>query len=167
MKEIIKLEVKYNKIANEKMMECLKKSGKEVFQKDMSLYFGSIAGVFEHSLMLGAHICGRYSSSKLDGSAIACIVDDNIHMQLKAEYKTMEKMFEYRTKVDDFMIAFVENTSDFSQIETLEFPGVKFQKPTYQIILSVLTHDVHHRGQISAALDMLKIENDFNGMLII
>lgn len=33
MKEIMKLEVKYNKIANEKMMECLKKSGKEVFKR--------------------------------------------------------------------------------------------------------------------------------------
>lgn len=165
MKEILKLEVKYNKIANEKMMECLKKSGKEVFLKDMGLYFGSIAGLFEHSLALGAHICQRYSSNELDGNAIACIIDGR--MQLKAEYKTMEKMFEYRTRVDDFMIAFVDKKSDFSQIETLEFPGVKFQKPTYQIILSVLTHDVHHRGQISAALDMLKIENDFNGMLTI
>lgn len=165
MKDVMKLEVKYNKIANEKMMECLKKSGKEVFNKDMGLYFGSIAGLFEHTLMLGAHICGRYSSAKLDGSSIASIVGEK--MQLKAEYKTMEKMFEYKSKVDDFMVAFVESQSDFSQIETLEFPGVKFEKPTYQIILSLITHDIHHRGQISAALDMLKIENDFNGMLII
>ncbi|MDO7252826.1 DinB family protein [Helicobacter cappadocius] len=165
MKEIMKLEMKYNKVSNEKMMECLKKCGKEIFEKDMGLYFKSIAGLFEHTLTLGAHICGRYSSKELDGSAIVSIIDSN--MQLKPEYKTMEKMFEYRTKIDDFMIALIEKESDFTQIETLEFPGITFQKPTYQILLSVLTHDIHHRGQISAALDILKIENDFNGMLAI
>ncbi|PAF54340.1 hypothetical protein BKH42_00020 [Helicobacter sp. 13S00482-2] len=167
MNAVLKLEAKYNKIANEKMMECLKKCNQDVFEKDMGLYFNSIAGTFEHALALGAHICGRYTSKELDGRLIESIMDCDAHMQLKSGYKTMEKMFEYRSKVDEFMIAFIENKSDFTQIETLEFPGVKFEKPTYQIILSFFTHEVHHRGQIAAALDMLKIENDFNGMLII
>ncbi|PAF51629.1 DinB family protein [Helicobacter sp. 13S00477-4] len=168
MKEILRLHAKYNQSANQAMIDCLKGLSIDDFNKDMGLYFRSICKTFEHALavdsMVFANVYANYSDKKLDTASIAAIV--NADLSIADEVRiSMQTLFEARKKVDDFIIALIEHINDFSKIEVLEFPGIKFEKPIYQFLISVLTHDTHHRGQIAAALDILGIENDFNGML--
>ncbi|PAF46578.1 hypothetical protein BKH41_08980 [Helicobacter sp. 12S02232-10] len=168
MKEILRLHAKYNQVANTQMIECLKGLPQADFNKDMGLYFKSIAGVFEHILAVDALIFGNmfvnYSAKKLDASSIVRIAESDTKVTQEVK-SSMKNLFEARQKVDNFMIELVENVNDFSKIETLEFPGVKFEKPIYHFLISIFTHSTHHRGQIAAALDMLGVANDFNGMM--
>ncbi|PAF41559.1 DinB family protein [Helicobacter sp. 11S03491-1] len=168
MKEILRLHARYNKNANKGMIECLKKLSPGEFNKDVELYYKSIAGAFEHALALDALVFGnvyaKYSIKPLDNKSIVSIAGPNmtINEPIKSD---MDKLFQARIKVDDFIVELIENIDDFSKVEVLEFPGIKFEKPIYQLLISILTHDTHHRGQIAGALDRMKIENDFNGML--
>ncbi|WP_300762219.1 DinB family protein, partial [Helicobacter sp. UBA3407] len=82
-----------------------------------------------------------------------------------AIYEDISAFEALRSKVDSKIIALIESIEDFESIATLSFPGVEFKKSRGFFILALLNHATHHRGQIAAALDILKIENDFNGML--
>lgn len=68
-------------------------------------------------------------------------------------------------KTDDAIINIIQNTTDFNKVENLEFPGISFSKSRGFLMLAILNHSTHHRGQIAGALDILNTENDFNGML--
>lgn len=171
MKEIMQLHANYNKVVNERMIEILKKLSEEDFNKDLGLYYKSIKGVFEHYLatdgFVYANIFAKYSNKSLDTSHISNFI--NPDWSIKEEIsKDRNKLFEARNKLDSFIVLLVENISDFSKIEVLKFSEeAKFQKPIYNFIISLLTHNIHHRGQIAAALDILGVENDFPGMLTV
>ena len=68
-------------------------------------------------------------------------------------------------KVDSKLLEVIERIDDFNTIARLEFPQITFEKPLSQLILAIINHATHHRGELSAMLEILGVENDFAGML--
>ena len=113
-------------------------------------------------------VLGRFSafvSKPLEGmeEILASLTPE--HKLQSAIYEDIEVFGRLQSQVDNKIITLIESIEDFKSVDTLTFPGVEFKKSRGFFILTFLNHATHHRGQIAGALDMLKIENDFNGML--
>lgn len=168
MKEILLLTARYNKEANFKMIECFARANEADLKKDSGLYYKSILGTFEHCLggdigMFGG-VYRKYCTNP-DAFKDHILTLGNWHGLKPEATKSLETLFTLRKKMDDMIIEMIANMENLTKLEILEFPGVKYEKPRYQIVLGLLIHSTHHRGQIAAALDILNIDNDFGGML--
>lgn len=171
MKEMLRLMTRYNMNANKGMMKVLEKVNIEDLKKDMGLYYDSVLGTFEHNLIVDIAIFGGvFRSYCKNPDAVNAPVFKLASLKdgLKPEVKKdLETLFDVRKEVDEAMTKLVDDLDDLNKIEELEFPGVTFKKPRFQMVMSILVHSSHHRGQIAAALDILGIDNDFAGMLAI
>ncbi|WP_288545699.1 DinB family protein [uncultured Helicobacter sp.] len=168
MKEIILMTNKYNKTANAQMIDILQTLDKEILYKDMGLFEKSIIGVVAHYTSADASFFGDYFAR-----FCATPPESNVKHFLKAPFvlndeylNNPQKLFEARAYIDKYITEVVENINDYASIKSVAFPWGEMSKPVYQFILSILNHAIHHRGMIAAALDILKIENDFNGRML-
>ena len=168
MKEILLITNKYNKTANAEMINILQNIDKEILYKDMGLFERSIIGVIVHYTSADVTFFGNYFSK-------FCItpLKSNINHFLKEPFvlnddyiNNPQKLFEARTCIDEYIIEVIKNINDYTSIKSLSFPWGEMSKPVYQFLLSILNHAIHHRGMVAAALDILKIENDFNGRML-
>ncbi len=169
MKETLLLQAQYNQFANANMFATFKKIPKEVLYKNCGSYYGRVMQMAEHILCgdIGI-VLGRFSAfapKPLEGVEEILQTLSPEHRLQSAIYEDISAFEALRSKVDSKMIELIESMEDFKSIETLTFPGVEFKKSRGFLILALLNHATHHRGQIAGALDILKIENDFNGML--
>lgn len=170
MKEVLSLMARYNKEANRGMTDCFLKTGDTKLKKDIGIYYKSAWGCFEHCLggdmtMFGSVFrmyCVRPEAH--DNPIFSYGGFTGLHPQAG---ENIEDIIATRSKVDELVVNMVADMTDLEKIETLKLPGVTFEKPRYQMVMGMFTHSTHHRGQIAAALDILGVDNDFNGLLSI
>ncbi len=164
MKNALILQAKYNKISNQKMFELLIQQTPQILNKDYGLYYKSIIGTLLHILRGEIEIFikefSKYAQQTPHNLETLII---SIPREDAAEIHTLAKLC---AQADEAILQIIENTCDFQKEETLSFANnISFHKSRLQLMLSILNHSTHHRGEISAILDTLKIPNDFNGML--
>lgn len=174
MKTTLLLQAQYNQAANRDMFnvfdDLIKQGKQELLYKDCGLYYKSIIGTTEHI------ICGNIGLfigqlGKELGIAHAQ-VDDLLALleptfTLKAALsQDIKQLSALNERVDALILESITNTNDFSHSCTLRL-GKDFQvtKTRAHLILSLLNHATHHRGNIAGALDIMGIDNDFAGML--
>ena len=170
MKEILRLYGKYNQEANKKMIAVLEGLDEGVLTKDMGLYYKSIVGTLVHYSAGDASFFKDYFSAFCakapDASKIEAMLAEPFTLKPQI-IGDMSNLCAAREVLDSSILDIIENINenDIKAVKTIDFPWGAMQKPVYQFVLSILTHATHHRGMIAAALDMLKVDNDFNGML--
>ena len=168
MKEMMQLMAKYNKEANAQMIAALDRLDEEALYKDMGLYYKSIIGTLAHYTMGDILFFKNYfaplCANAPKGSKIEAMLEQDF--SLKSEIiDNANNMFSAREEIDEYIIAVIDGLSDFGAMKTFAFPWGEMSKPLYQFVWGALNHATHHRGMIAATLDMLKVENDFNGAL--
>ncbi|RAX54259.1 hypothetical protein CCY99_04405 [Helicobacter sp. 16-1353] len=163
MKEILLLQAKYNKFANENMFSTLKQVERGLLEKNCGLYYGSIMHTAGHLVAgeIGIFIkeFSMYCDKKPSNQLLESLT------KLEEIQKNVDSIASLCQKADSEIIDIIQNTNDFNKVEILSFPGISFSKSRGFLMLAILNHSTHHRGQIAAALDSFNIENDFNGML--
>lgn len=170
MKDLLLLQARYNKLSDKNMFDVffsLEKEGKkELLYKDCGLFYTSIINTDVHNL---------YGSTRLFLGQIANFADKKpsnlsaLLAHLRPDFSLLDSLtqdlgalFELHEQVNDTMIDIIANMSDFSKNETLNIaPNFSFTKPRFQLILTLLNHTTHHRGQIAGALDIMQVPNDF------
>lgn len=180
--EILHLMARYNKVANLGMFKVLKTLSSDDLCKDIGLYYKSLIGTLQHYLVANNMLSQMLLSYIKEDSAIKQDSAENcdLNEDSKGDSKDLDRILDFSKElqssdvsvlekasnaIDEQIICLIDKVGNFETIGVVEFPGITFKKPRFQLILSVLVHSTHHRGQIAAGLDMLGIENDFAGML--
>lgn len=163
MREMLRLQALYNQFANDNMLAVLQTLSPSDIQKDVGVYYTSVLGTFIHMLegdiaiLLG--VINAYAPNPIDVQHLQDALASGL------QNKNFESLIALRKEADRAIIELVDAIADFSEIRTLSFPGISFEKPIAQYFLGMLNHSIHHRGQIAAILDILNVPNDFAGML--
>lgn len=149
------------------MFDVLKTLEHSQLYQDCGLFYGSIAKTIEHSLWgdIGIFVAkfASFAQKSFDFSSLLSYVDG---FTLRQDvFENFDSMVSLQQKADDAIREIITHTVDFDSIATLQFPKLEFKKPRGFLMLAILNHSVHHRGQVAGILDAQKIENDFAGML--
>jgi len=167
MKQVLQRMAEYNAKAMEAMLEVLERAPADLRGKDVGVYFKSIDGIVEHMAWAIVLWLKRYASFGsypcLQESELVTRPLDAIRDEVKGNrVKTAALLRD----ADSLLARFVD------ELPVLEFErrvqyqttdGQPFERTFWHTIMQVLNHGTHHRGEISAILDMNGVSNDFNG----
>ena len=160
---------RYNQAGNRKIYDILNGMSNEEREKDRGSYYGSLSGLFRHTLggtwffldMFRTPLAGNAAALK----SIAALPPLPAEGPLtEAQWKELGAVLE---AVDVAYIGMAEalSVTDLQLPVKLEwYGGNPDSVPLVFILSQLLVHNTHHRGQISQVLDSLKIDNDFSGI---
>lgn len=168
MKDMILLQARYNQFANNNLLKTIENVHFNALQHNVDSYFKSVIGTIEHYVSANILFFGNFFITYTDRAVCIQEIRQFIAVGggLKDEYKKdFQSLKQVIQKTDEKIIEIVQNIHDFNTIGKIEFPQITFEKPRGELILAILNHAIHHRGEVSAILDILGISNDFAGML--
>ena len=167
MKNMILLQARYNQFADNNLLKTIENVDFALLQRDANTHFKSALGTIEHYVSVNIMFFSDFFINYTDKTICAQDIRLFNNVQgLKDEYKKdFQSLKQVVQKTDEKIIEIIQNINDFEAIGKIEFPQITFQKPRGELILGILNHAIHHRGEVSAILDILGIHNDFAGML--
>jgi uncharacterized damage-inducible protein DinB len=167
MKEILAGLADYNLKANERLVEILKTAPDSALTKDMGSYYKSVAGTLDHLFIAEVSWLKRFNGfftyGSLAGSWLISTGMDEIQSRTKGNPR---QLFALLHDADSLMAAFVKELDEGdlgTRVRFKTMKGEEMQRKYWNTVLHVLNHGTHHRGEISAMLDMQGIANDYSG----
>lgn len=175
MNDLLLLQAHYNQLSDKAMFDVffeMEKQGKrELLYKDCGLFYKSIIGTDVHAL------CGSIGLFLAQLAGCASKQPENLQSllaQLTPDFSLPESttsdlsaLYSLHEQVNAAIIEIIEHMSEPSKLETLSLgENLSFTKPRFQLMLALLSHATHHRGQIAGALDILQIPNDFASSML-
>jgi uncharacterized damage-inducible protein DinB len=169
MKDCLIAMAKYNRQANRAMCGIMKGADREKIAKDCGTFYHTAIAGLGHIASAEAIWLKRFASfgayaSLESGDTIAPDMDA-IRARLAGGVDGSSALLD---ELDALLIDYIEELSEEELMKTVRYKNMKgdvFEKPNYQTILHVLTHSVHHRGEVSAMLDIQGIKNDYSGFV--
>lgn len=167
MKDCLIAMAKYNRQANQVMCGILKSADKEKIGKDCGTFFHSAAGALGHIATAEAIWLKRFASF---GGCAALEKNETLGMEMDAIKARIaggvDEAASLLDELDVVLLEYIEALSDTGLSKTVHYKNTRgdaFEKVNWQTVLHLLTHGIHHRGEISAMLDIQGIKNDFSG----
>lgn len=167
MKEILVGLAEYNLKANEKLCEILKSQDEALLAKDQGAFYKSIRGTLEHIFVVEVSWLKKYdgffSYPTLSNSWLVKTDLDEIKTRGKANFRVLLSL------LHDADLLFVGFTKDINEgdlgtrVKYKNSKGEELQRKYWNTIVHILNHATHHRGEISAMLDMQGVKNDYSG----
>jgi uncharacterized damage-inducible protein DinB len=170
MKELLMETAAYNRSANTKMLEIIAPLPDAVLTKDHATYYKSIQGTLEHIVQSEILWLKRYpvffSYPVLADNEI--IKTDTGAIKEKIGGRRRE-CIELMRRVDELFVRFAGGLDENDLSKKVKYTNIKgeeMERTYWKTIFHVLNHGTHHRGEISAMLDMQGISNDFSGFTL-
>lgn len=167
MKEIILGMAEYNLKANERLCEILKSQGPEVLTKDMGSFYKSIQATLEHVLIAEVSwlkkFNGFFSYPVLANSWLVTTEMDSIKARAAGNFRVLISLLH---DADLLFVGFAKLIDEGDLNTRVKFRNLKgedLQRKYWNTLIHILNHGTHHRGEISAMLDMQGISNDYSG----
>ncbi|MFZ3109773.1 MAG: DinB family protein [Rectinemataceae bacterium] len=167
MKDCLIAMAKYNRQANEAMCVILKSADKEKIGNDCGTFYHSALGALGHIAAAEAIWLKRFASfgayAPLEKSKTLGMEMDAIKAKIAVDLSEAASLLD---ELDVVLLEYVEALSDAELSKTVQYKNTRgdvFEKAYWQTILHALTHGIHHRGEVSAMLDIQGIKNDFSG----
>jgi uncharacterized damage-inducible protein DinB len=170
MRDVFLLWAKYNREANKKVYSLLDAMSNEDREKDRGSYYGSLSGLFRHTLGGTSFFLGMFKDALPDRSAVQEVLAPLEGLDIprdsltEAQWKDLGAVREQLDKLlEDFIGALGDG--DFQAAVKLNwYGGNPASVPLFFLLHNLSAHGTHHRGQISQILDELKIDNDYSGI---
>ena len=170
---VLTLMAEYNRKANRMLISIFRdvqKINEEDLYRETRSYFKSLINSFTHIIKTDIYffsILRKYSSKKIIANEeILTYLNDNFLFNKPID-ANLDTLFDARKKLDDIIIDIINSIDDYNVIIKIDFADDMVKKPIYHIIMHELNHNTHHRGEISAMLDMMGYTNDYSNLITI
>jgi uncharacterized damage-inducible protein DinB len=164
---------RHNAEANEKIISIVGKCSPEEREKERGSYYGSLSGLLSHILGGVCFFGGLFGKALEENAAAKRALADlaairlPAHSPVKLDEKQWQSLAADIRAADKAYIALTEalTDGDLDAPVALDWYGGKpATVPLSFMLQQLVSHNIHHRGQISQILDELKIENDYSGI---
>jgi len=166
MHRYIKLLLNYNCRANGSVISIFKKLTSDDLYKDRGSFMKSLFGLMDH-IVEGEN----YFIKQLETAYPALSFLSHKYSKMESKYNeinftSLDEMTDALKTCDQSVMTFIDSIKPDMLNDTIEvesFNGKKSWTAAY-LLLQLINHSVHHRGQISQILDETGIENDYSGL---
>jgi uncharacterized damage-inducible protein DinB len=166
MKAVMTALTIYNQGADRALCETIAKADEELLKSDCGTYYHSVLSTMQHYLSYEIAWLQRYRTfdtyRALDNSFLDQQLDDILAKTKHSFIKTQSVLL----TIDALFADLVSEMTDDDLHRMVKFTnprGMEVEKKYWSTIFHVLNHSTHHRGEISAMLDILQISNDYAG----
>ena len=171
MKDIFLGFARANEESDKAIISILDEMGNEDREKGRKSFYGSLSGLARHVVagtyyflsLFGDSVKKNQNAQKALGSLAKVKIPDGKKLkeedweELIAAFKTVDKAY------INFVAALSEK--DFSAPVKIDwYKGRPGQVPLSFMLQQLISHGIHHRGQISQILDSLNIDNEYSGI---
>jgi uncharacterized damage-inducible protein DinB len=171
MKEVYLNFARANEEADKAVIGIMDKMSNEDRQKSRKSYYKSLSGLALHVLGGTTYFLSLFRDSVAKNAKALKALDLLSKVKMPEGKKLSEEDWEtVKTNfklVDKAYIDFVTalNDEDFSApVKINWYKGKPAEVPLSFMLQQLISHGIHHRGQISQVFDSLKIDNDYSGI---
>jgi uncharacterized damage-inducible protein DinB len=170
MKIIFQALAHYNRSVNESMGEILTGLSKDQLFNETKAFYRSIYDTCIHLLQSDIFWLKRYKAvypdnDNLKNNELLLMDVENIRKEFESDYK---KIFETQKKTDILAEQFINDLTEENYTQAFQYTnykGVTTERIVWKTLLHWFNHQTHHRGQISAFLDIMGVKNDYSSLL--
>ena len=172
MKNIFLTFAKQNQEAGKTIAGILSKMSNEDREKDRKSYYKSLSGIFRHNTGAAVYFLTLMKDAAADNAAAQKALQPLAKCKEfsgKLTEEQWKQAVSFSKIADKAVIDFIDalEDKDFASPVTIDwYKGKPPCAPLMFMMQQLVSHNIHHRGQISQILDSLKIENDFSGINI-
>jgi uncharacterized damage-inducible protein DinB len=166
MKEVLTALAVYNQGANKALCETIAKVDEDLLKRDCATYYHSVLATMQHYLAYEISWLKRYRTMGTKKALSNSILDGELDDILS---RTKDNFAETRSVLSAVDVLYVDlmnemTDADFGEVVKLTNPrGEESERKYWNTVFHVLNHSTHHRGEISAMLDISKVSNDYAG----
>ena len=170
MKKFFLAFAKQNQEANKTVAGILEKLSNDDREKDRKSYYKSLSGLFCHNTGATVYFLNLMKDAVSgNAAAVKALSPLSKYQDFKGKLtpEQWKQAVSFSKTADKAMVDFFSALED----KDLEAPvnidwykGKPPAAPLWFMMEQLITHNLHHRGQISQILDSLKIDNDYSGI---
>ncbi len=169
MHQYIKLLINYSKKANDSVISIFKKLSSDELYKDRGSFMKSLFGLMDHIVEGENYFIRQLETAYPDISFLKHKYSRMESKYNEINFTSLDEMADALMTSDQCIAAFIDSIkpemlNDLIEIES--FNGKKSWTVTY-LLLQLINHSIHHRGQISQILDEMGIVNDYSGLPVL
>ena len=168
MKGIMLYYANCNKLINETLIQVVKENVAEPYDLNLKGYFFKTLGaIFDHLFASDMIWVQAFLNIKNYGlnleKEIGKVPEYGIHV-----FKSFDEYIVQRKRLDNFILSFVSCMDEEFLTRTISrklSDGNLMERIVFKAMAHFFNHQTHHRGQISAILDEMNIENNYSNMI--
>jgi uncharacterized damage-inducible protein DinB len=162
---------KHNAEANRNIITILEKLSGEEREKGRGSYYGSLSGLVRHILGGVCFFGGLFTKPLAHNTAasealasLAAIPQAPDGALTEAQWKEVTAALDAADKAYVALVQALKDEDLDAPVELNWYGGNPAAVPLSFMLQQLVSHNIHHRGQISQILDELKIDNDYSGI---
>ena len=166
MKEYLLHLLKYNRGANAEVVKALTAMSEAERKADRGAFAKSLHGLLSHIAGGELFLQAQLRAAPVPAAALKHAYADRKLVFGEENFPDFEDLSKAIAAFDDTNVAFAEALDDaaFETKCSVMTPKGKLEVNIAWVVIQIITHGVHHRGQISQVLDELGIANDWSGI---
>jgi uncharacterized damage-inducible protein DinB len=170
MKEVFLAFAKFNEESNKTIAGILGKLSNDDREKNRKSYYKSLSELFRHNTGATVYFLSLFKEAVLGNAeaqkslAPLAKLEELKGKLAEAQWKKAVSFSKITDKaLVDFISALKQDEFN-AQVKIDWYKGKPPSTPLWFMLQQQVTHNTHHRGQISQILDSLQIDNDFSGV---
>jgi uncharacterized damage-inducible protein DinB len=166
MKTVMAALTIYNQGADRALCDTIGKVDEDLLKSDCGTYYHSVLSTMQHYLSYEISWLQRYRTFGTHRALNNDLLDQQLDDILAKTKNSFVETQSVLLATDAVFVDLVSEMTDRDLDGVVKFTnprGMEVEKKYWSTIFHVLNHSTHHRGEISAILDILKISNDYAG----